>query len=121
MTSPQPDRDKPAEFEPRPPGEEELIEEILEQTSHALVSRQPLAASEKQALDDVVRRMRGKPLETAVAELVLVVLKQHISGLPGFDELGPALSQRVARTLIDDPAAKPRLESLWIRLQGGPA
>ncbi len=86
-----------------------------------MFSPQPLTAAEKRALEEVAGRMRGKPLETVVAELVLAVLRQHISGLPGFDELGPALSQRVARTLIDDPSAKPRLESLWNRLQGGPA
>jgi hypothetical protein len=39
--------------------------------------------------------------------------------LPGFGDLGPALAQRVARSLIDDPSAKPRLEALWNRLQGG--
>jgi hypothetical protein len=124
MTSPLPDPERPSADQPPaapPPGEEGLIEKILEQTSHALVSPQPLTADEKRAMDDVARRMRGKPLESAVAELLLAVLRQQISGLPHFDELGPALSQRVARTLLDDPAARPRLEALWNRLQGGPA
>ena len=98
-----------------------LIDEVLQQTSHALVSRQPLAEADKRALEEVASRMRGKPLEMVVTELVLAMLRQHISGLPGFDDLAPALSQRVARTLIDDPSAKSRLESLWNRLQGGPA
>src|SRR5580704_193964 len=79
-------------------GEQGLIEEVLQQTSHALVSRQPLAEADKRALEEVAARMRGKPLETVVAELVLAMLRRHISGLPGFDELGPGLSQRVART-----------------------
>lgn len=100
----------------REPG---LIEEVLQQTSHALVSRQPLDEADKRALEEVAARMRGKPLETVVAELVLAMLKRHISGLPSFDDLAPALSQRVARTLIGDPSAKLRLESLWNRLQGG--
>jgi hypothetical protein len=99
--------------------ESALIEEVLQQTSHVLTSRQPLAEADKRALEEVAARMRGKPLETVVAELILAMLRRHISGLPGFDELAPALSQRVARTLIDDPSAKPRLESLWNRLQGG--
>ena len=102
--------------------ESRVIDAVLQQTSQALVARQPLTALEKQAVDDVARRMRGKPLETVVAELVLAVLKQHISALPGFGEFGPALSQRVAATLLDDPVAKPRLEALWNGLQtGGPA
>jgi hypothetical protein len=130
MTSPLPEPEKPAVSEglapgqssgSRPPGEQGLIEEVLHHTSHALVSPQPLSDVDKRALEDVAARMHGKPLETVVAELVLAVLKQHISGLPGFDDLAPALSQRVAKTLIDDPTAKTRLESLWNRLQGGPA
>ncbi len=120
MTSSQPQRDQPPGQLSSAPAEPLAIEAILQQTSQALVARQPLSAAEKQALDDVARRMRGKPLETVIAELVLAVLKEHISGVPGFPELGSALSQRVAATLLDDPAAKPRLEALWTRLQGGP-
>jgi hypothetical protein len=119
MTSPLPESGKPAASEQHAPGKESLIDEVLQQTSNTLVSRQPLAEADKRALEEVAVRMRGKPLETVVAELVLAMLKQHMSGLPGFDELGPALSQRVARSLIDDPSAKPRLEALWNRLQGG--
>jgi hypothetical protein len=121
MTSPLPEREKPAASDVKAPGEQGLIEEVLQQTSHALVSPLPLSDADKRALEDVANRMRGKPLESVVAELVLAVLKQHISGMPRFDELAPALSQRVAKTLIDDPAAKSRLESLWHRLQGEPS
>ena len=119
MTTPQPQRDQPAKPSSPGPAEPLAIDAILHQTSQALVSRQPLSAAEKQALEDVARRMQGKPLETVVAELVLAVLKEHVSAAPGFREWGPGLSRRVAATLLDDPDAKPRLEALWTRLQGG--
>ncbi|MGO9112204.1 MAG: hypothetical protein ACLP9L_23500 [Thermoguttaceae bacterium] len=100
-----------------------VFEEILQQTSQALTSQEPLTAAERREFEDVARRIRGQslPLETIVSELVFAVLKNHISALPGFEELGRSLSERVARTLIDDPTAKLRLESLWNRLQGEPA
>ncbi|MGA2256062.1 MAG: hypothetical protein ABSG53_15555 [Thermoguttaceae bacterium] len=103
-----------------PPG---LIEEILQETSKALISQEPLTAAERRAFEDVAVRFRGQslPLETIVSDLVFAVLRNHISALPGFEELGRSLSERVARTLIDDPTAKLRLESLWNRLQGEPA
>jgi hypothetical protein len=119
MTSPQREPANPAASEQHASGEKGLFDQVLQQTSNVLVSRQPLAEADKRALEEVATRMRGKPLEAVVAELVLAMLKQHISGWPGFEELGPALAARVARTLIDDPSAKPRLESLWNRLQGG--
>jgi hypothetical protein len=119
MTSPQREPGKPAASEQHAPGEKGLFDQVLQQTSNVLVSRQPLSDADKRTLEKVAARMRGKPLEAVVAELILAMLRQHIAGLPGFEELAPALSQRVARTLIDDPSAKPRLEALWNRLQGG--
>jgi hypothetical protein len=131
MSFPLPDPENPARSEwldpdkqpgPRPAGEEAgLFDKILRQTTHALIAQDPLTAEEKLSFEEVAQRMRGSkaPLETVVRELVFAAIKNHISNLPGSDELGRALSQRVARTLIDDPAAKSRLETLWNRMLGG--
>ena len=148
MSSPFPDPDRPAgpeltasgkgagagdpgseSLERREPGERResdekeggLFAEVLQETTHAFVSQEPLTAAEKRAFEEVAMRLRGKPLplETIASELVYAVLKNHLSALPDFDALGRALAERVARTMINDPAAKLRLESIWNHLQEG--
>ena len=106
---------------PGDPGEAAgMFEEILQETTQTLVSQEPLSMADRRAFEEVALRFRGKPLplETIASELVFAVLKNHVSALPGFEELGRSLCERVARTLVDDPTAKLRLESLWNRLQG---
>ncbi len=131
MSSPLPNPGQPAGTEPIASGESPrpgtpaedagLLEEVIQETSQALVSEEPLTTAEKRAFEEVALRLRGQPLplEAIVSELLFAVLNQHISDLPGFEVWGHVLSDRVARTLVDDQTAKSRLESLWNRLQGG--
>ena len=81
---------------------------------------EPLADAQRAAFVAVASRYRGQPLESepVAAELVFAVVEHHFLGLPGFSAIGHALSARVARTLMEDPACCQRLGELWARLGG---
>lgn len=101
-----------------PPRDPSLLERVIAETSEALVLEEPLTDAQRTAFENVACRHRGQPLtlEPVAAELVLAVLENHFSNLPGFARIGLALSTRIAQTLMEDPASCQRLECLWARL-----
>jgi hypothetical protein len=98
-----------------------MFDEILEETSRALVSLEPLTAAENQAVREVVGRHRGQPLslEPVATDLIHALLQGRFQGVENFARFGQLLSWRVAQTLMDDPVASERLGALWGRLSGG--
>lgn len=94
-----------------------LLESVLEQT---LGAEDPSELLERVPLDilaDVVRAYRGQPLllDPVAVELVQVVLEQRFDTAATQGEVWKHVSRRIAQTLMDDPAGRARLETLWDR------
>jgi hypothetical protein len=94
------------------------LQQVLAETRETLLLDEPLAAGDQQALAEVARRHRGRPLtlEPVARELVSAILRNHFSGLPGFLRGEQSLSAQVAQSLMEDPVARERLEAFWVRL-----
>jgi hypothetical protein len=95
----------------------ELLENVLQQTLAVCSSDHPLDPAEMQRFLAVARRYHGQPLaaDPVASELVFAALEGRLAG--EHDEgFWRAAAAQVARTLLDDPVAKPRLERFWGRL-----
>jgi len=95
----------------------ELLENVLQETLAVCTSDEPLDRGEIERFLQVARRHRGQPLaaDPVAGELVFAVLARHFAG-EFREEFWRAAAARIARTLLDDPVAKARLERFWGRL-----
>ena len=127
MSSPLPDRTPPSHlpqgeeraFSEDSAREEELLQAVLRRTM-AMEQDGNDGARLRGAVEAVVRRYRGQPLEAepAVSNLVEVVLQEEFRDRPNWAVLWPGLARRIAGILWEDPTARSRLEALWAHLSG---
>jgi hypothetical protein len=105
--------------EPRSAPDDALLETVLQQTLTVLNPEESVDSSTKAALLAVARRYPAHSLllSPIVVELVDAALpRPFVVGTP--HELRDRLTSQIAQTLMDDPVARPRLESLWTHLCG---
>jgi len=95
----------------------ELLENVLRETLAVCASEQPLDRAEMRRFLDVARRHRGQALEAdpVASELVFAAMEGHFA-VEHHEEFWRAAAAQIARTLLNDPVAKPRLERFWGRL-----
>ncbi len=96
-----------------------LLETVLRQTL-AGDEENPLSDRQRAALMDVARRWQGAAFsqEPVLLELVGSVLQVEFLG--SWDEVElRTVSQRIAQSLFEDPAARCRVEALWTRICEG--
>lgn len=99
---------------PRSAADEALLETVLQQTLAALSGEESVDPSTKTALSTVAKRYAGQALvlEPIAVELVDAALPRlFLTGDRA--ELRNRLAAHIAQTLMDDPIARPRFESLW--------
>jgi hypothetical protein len=104
---------------PRAAADDGLLETVLQQTLAVLSAEESVDPSTKAALLTVARRYAGQSLvlEPIAVELVDAALPRLFAGeSPAL--LRSRLTAQIAQTLMDDPVARPRLESLWTHLCG---
>ena len=102
---------------PASPAESSLLKEILQHTSEIGGDGEPLERREREALADVVRRYRGRPLdvEPVAAELVGAMLVTLLPSPANSAEDRAVVARHVAQTLLDDPRCQDRLAAIWKR------
>jgi len=98
----------------------ELLEAVLRTTLAASGAEEPIDAPTQQALAEVAQRHRGKPVRDppVAQELVAAVLRDQFGAIVSAPATWEGLTSQVAQTLLEDPAAARRLETLWLRLSG---
>jgi hypothetical protein len=96
------------------------LEAVLHATLAVCASDEPLDPSDMQRLREVARRhAECRAVTEAIAvELVRAVLEGHFVGGDVLKGIGPGAANQIAQTLLDDPAAKARIERFWNRLIG---
>nr|MBL7038366.1 hypothetical protein [Pirellulaceae bacterium] len=94
----------------------ELMDQVLQETLAATDADTPLDPSELEALIDVARQHSGQTLASVVVELVEAVLATRFGGISDGGDRWRSMASAIAETLMDDPASRDRLESLWARL-----
>jgi hypothetical protein len=110
-----PKSEAPAAGEELPPA---LLDQIVSETKKRLTAEQQIDATLRSALSQVARQYANQPLRLQPVGVAL--LEAMLA--PSFPVLAerPALlartAQVVAQTLLNDPAARLRLEHLWATL-----
>jgi hypothetical protein len=101
-----------------PPTDPALLEKVLERTRSAAESTDAADSADIQRLRSIAHRRKGQPLvvEPVVVEMVRAVLGAEFAGLDKDPERFRDMTLQIARTLMDDPAACKRLESMWRKL-----
>lgn len=102
---------------PALPVESTLLREVLQHTTEIGGEGEPLERREREALAEVARRYRGRPLvvEPVAAELVGAMLVTLLPAPANSAEDRAAIARHVAQTLVDDPRCKERLAAIWKR------
>ena len=95
-----------------------LLLRVLERTLSETATPDATEAADIERLKEVARQRHGEPLsaETVVVEMVRAALTPTFAGLNKNPQRFADMTLQVARTLMEDPAASKRLESLWLRL-----
>jgi hypothetical protein len=96
----------------------ELLEKVVRETLAICVTNEPLETADVQRLREVAKRHAGSSFadEPVVSELVHALLEGWLG--PAMTDLGRGAASQIARTLLEDPVAKARLERFWRRLSG---
>ena len=96
----------------------ELLDRVLRSTLAMIQSDEAMEPQEMDALLGVARRHRGEALsaEPIAQELVDAMLRPKFGSISESDEFWRRMSAWIASTMMDDPPARQRLESLWERL-----
>jgi hypothetical protein len=96
---------------------QQLFEQVLEETLALAAAGAPLKPDELGALIDVARRhgTAGLSLD-AVADLVHAVLRVRFERSSGAGEFVASMSREIAATMQDDPPTWQRIETFWARL-----
>ena len=103
------------------PGDASLLESVLRQTAAMADSDEPPSRAEMEAVEEVARRLAGHPfaLDPVVVELVGAMLLVQYGSQWNSPGLWRVVSQRIGRSIFDDPPSRERMERLWDRLSGG--
>lgn len=98
-----------------------LLESVLRQTAQMADSDEPPSRAEMEAVEEVARRLAGSSfaLEPVVVELVGAMLLVQYGQQWNSPALWRVVSQRIARSIFEDPLSRQRMERLWDRLSGG--
>lgn len=98
----------------------ELLEAVLRTTLAASGAEETLDPQTREAIAAVAARHSGKAVRDApvAQELVAAVLRGQFGAMVSAPAAWEDLTSLVAQTLLEDPAASRRLESLWLRLCG---
>jgi hypothetical protein len=119
----------PEPFDPRPEVPEEstgdaadasLLDAVLRQTAAMVDSDEPPSRAETEAVEEVARRLAGHPFELApvVVELVGAMLLVQFGSQWNSPSLWQVVSERIAKSIFEDPLSRERMERLWDRLSG---
>mgnify|MGYP000666376286 CR=1 FL=1 len=97
-----------------------VLEHVLQATLAICARDEPLQGSDMERLRAVARRHPDcrELTEPIAAELVRAVLGGNFLRADDADGVGPAAVAQIARSLLEDPAAGPRLQRFWDRLIG---
>ena len=100
--------------------QKELLDQVLRETVAASEDLDALDAGEREVLLAVAERYRGSSLslDPIAVELVERLLRFRMGELSSSDKFWREMSTWIARTLMEDPESKTRLESLWNNLRG---
>jgi hypothetical protein len=100
-----------------------LLARVMEQTLAAADDKDTSVSGDLQRLKAIAHRRKGQNLvlEPVVIEMVRAMLGAEFAGLEADPERFKEVTMKIARTLLDDPTANKRLESLWSRLNEGDA
>jgi len=95
-----------------------LLLRVLEQTLSAGDAPDAIEAADIERLKSIARHRHGQPLavEPVAVEMVRAVLGSHFARLGKDPDTFNDMTLQIARTLMEDPAACKRLETLWSRL-----
>ena len=98
-----------------------LLESVLRQTAAMADSDEPPSRAEMEAVEEVARRLGGHPfaLDPVVVELVGAMLLVQYGSQWNSPGLWRVVSERIARTIFEDPLSREQMERLWDRLSGG--
>ncbi len=101
-------------------GDASLLESVLRQTAAMADSEEPPSREEMEAVEEVARRLAGEPfaLDPVVVELVGAMLLVEYGNQWNSPGLWRVVSERIARTIFEDPLSRERMEKLWDRLSG---
>lgn len=125
MTNPRPqDEQRPEEtkFAAEHDNEEsaapQFLQEVMSQTLAGFTSTRELSPQVFAALLDVARRYPGEPLslDPIAIELVAACLQVQFPAIAAREALSRRMYAWVASSVLDDPAARHRLQELWSRL-----
>jgi hypothetical protein len=97
------------------PSDPGLLERVLGATEALLCADTPLDDAQRAALRDVARRYRGQPLAVSpvAVELVQAVVGRRFRQCADSEPLWREMAMTIAETIVEDPLARGRLESLW--------
>jgi hypothetical protein len=95
-----------------------LLLRVLEQTLSSKDAPDAVEAADIERLKTVARQRHGQPLtvEPVAVEMVRAVLGAHFARLGKDPDTFNDITLQIARTLMEDPSACKRLETLWSRL-----
>ena len=83
-------------------------------------SEEPPSRAEMEAVEEVARRLAGESfaLDPVVVELVGAMLLVQYGSQWNSPGLWRVVSERIARSIFEDPLSRERMERLWDRLSG---
>ena len=128
MSASDPGRGEPFDSRPELPGEStgergdaSLLESVLRQTDAMADSEEALSRIDMEAVEEVARRLEGHPfaLDPVVVELVGSILLAQYGSQWNSPGLWRVVSERIARSIFEDPLSRERMERLWDRLSRG--
>ena len=100
--------------DPNPEMLEQALRETLDRAQNAPVSEAEMATLVSIAKKHGSVELNAHPIAADLVEALLAARFKMDRAQP---EVWRRVSEQVAETLMEDPVAKPRLESLWKRLQ----
>jgi hypothetical protein len=103
------------------PEDASLLESVLRQTAAMADSDEPPSRAEMEAVEEVGRRFAGRAfsLDPVVVELVGAMLLVQYGSQWNSPGLWRVVSERIARSIFEDPLSRERMERIWDRLSGG--
>ena len=111
-------QNRPSAFRTGDTTSRRVLEEVLQRTAVQNTVDQSLQLAEMEVLVEVAQRFRGVPfqLDPVVIELVKATLARQLKNTGQTEQSLAAVSERVARTLFENPESHERLRLLWERL-----
>ena len=110
--------ERPAPFKSGDSTSRRVLEDVIKQTAMLYSLEQASDPADLEPLLEVARQYPGAEfqLETVVIDLVRATLRRQMKQTFQSEEQLDAISDRVARTLFENPETQARLNALWVRL-----